>query len=89
MSPCAQRDQFVSIYDRTDIRLEILVCLKTLLLIDRYALSLRRDNRMNDVVIAGPARLPIGRFGGTLKDVSDWDLGTIAIAEDEGSHVDF
>jgi len=44
---------------------------------------------MNDVVIVGAARLPIGRFGGTLKDVSDWDLGTIAIAEDEGSHVDF
>jgi len=27
-----------------------------------------------DVVIASPARLPIGRFGGALKEVSDWDL---------------
>ncbi len=27
------------------------------------------------------ARLPIGRFGGSLKEVSDWDLGTIVIAE--------
>ena len=27
------------------------------------------------------ARLPIGRFGGSLKEVSDWDLGTITIAE--------
>jgi hypothetical protein len=36
---------------------------------------------MNDVVIAGAARLPIGRFGRTLKDVRDWELGTIAIAE--------
>ena len=36
---------------------------------------------MNDVLIVSAARLPIGRFGGALKEVSDWDLGTIAIAE--------
>jgi acetyl-CoA C-acetyltransferase len=36
---------------------------------------------MDDVLIVSAARLPIGKFGGTLKDVSDWDLGTIAIAE--------
>jgi acetyl-CoA C-acetyltransferase len=36
---------------------------------------------MNDAVIASAARLPIGKFGGALKDVSDWDLGTIVIAE--------
>jgi acetyl-CoA C-acetyltransferase len=36
---------------------------------------------LNDVVIVSAARLPIGRFGGSLKEVSDWDLGTIAIAE--------
>jgi len=36
---------------------------------------------MNDVFIVSAARLPIGRFGGALKDVSDWDLGTIAISE--------
>ena len=36
---------------------------------------------MNDVLIVSAARLPIGKFGGALKDVSDWDLGTIVIAE--------
>jgi acetyl-CoA C-acetyltransferase len=36
---------------------------------------------MNDAFIVSAARLPIGRFGGALKDVSDWDLGTIVIAE--------
>ena len=36
---------------------------------------------MNDVLIVSAARLPIGRFGGALKEVSDWDLGTIAISE--------
>ncbi len=32
---------------------------------------------MNDAGIVSAARLPIGKFGGVLKDVSDWDLGTI------------
>ncbi len=36
---------------------------------------------MNDVVIVSAARLAIGRFGGSLRDVSDWDMGTIVIAE--------
>ena len=36
---------------------------------------------MNDILIVSAARLPIGRFGGSLKEVSDWDLGTITIAE--------
>jgi len=36
---------------------------------------------MNDAFIVSAARLPIGRFGGALREVSDWDLGTIAIAE--------
>lgn len=36
---------------------------------------------MNDVLIVSAVRLPIGRFGGALKEVSDWDLGTIVIAE--------
>ena len=36
---------------------------------------------MNDVVIVSAARLPIGKFGGALKEVSDWDLGAIAIKE--------
>ncbi|MGZ3613438.1 MAG: thiolase family protein [Thermodesulfobacteriota bacterium] len=36
---------------------------------------------MNDVVIVSAARLPIGRFGGSLREVSDWDMGTIVIAE--------
>ena len=36
---------------------------------------------MDDVLIVSAARLPIGRFGGALREVSDWDLGTISIAE--------
>jgi acetyl-CoA C-acetyltransferase len=36
---------------------------------------------LNDVVIVSAVRLPIGRFGGSLREVSDWDLGTIVIAE--------
>ena len=36
---------------------------------------------MNDALIVSAARLPIGRFGGALREVSDWDLGTIVIAE--------
>lgn len=36
---------------------------------------------MNDVLIVSAARLPIGRFGGALREVSDWDMGTIVIAE--------
>ncbi len=34
---------------------------------------------LNDVIIVSAARLPIGRFGGSLREVSDWDLGTIVI----------
>ena len=37
--------------------------------------------KLNEVVIVSAARLPIGRFGGSLRDVSDWDMGTIVIAE--------
>lgn len=36
---------------------------------------------MNEAFIVSAARLPIGRFGGALKEVSDWDLGTMVIAE--------
>jgi acetyl-CoA C-acetyltransferase len=36
---------------------------------------------LNEVVIVSAARLPIGRFGGSLREVSDWDLGTIVIGE--------
>jgi len=36
---------------------------------------------LNNVLIVSAARLPIGRFGGALREVSDWDLGTITIAE--------
>jgi acetyl-CoA C-acetyltransferase len=36
---------------------------------------------LNDILIVSAARLPIGRFGGSLREVSDWDLGTIVIAE--------
>jgi len=37
--------------------------------------------KLNDVVIVSAARLPIGRFGGSLREVSDWDMGTIVIEE--------
>src|SRR4030067_2210907 len=36
---------------------------------------------MNDALIVSAARLPIGKVGGSLREVSDWDLGTITIAE--------
>src|SRR4030042_2342682 len=36
---------------------------------------------MSDAVIVGAARIPIGRFGGALREVSDWDMGTNVIAE--------
>jgi acetyl-CoA C-acetyltransferase len=37
--------------------------------------------QLNEVVIVSAARLPIGRFGGSLREVSDWEMGTIVIAE--------
>lgn len=36
---------------------------------------------MKDVVIVGAARTAIGRFGGTIKDLSAVDLGVIAVQE--------
>ena len=36
---------------------------------------------MKDVVIVGAVRTPVGKFGGSLKDVSAADLGAIAIKE--------
>jgi len=36
---------------------------------------------MNDVLIASAARLPIGKFGGALKEMNDWDLGAIILSE--------
>ena len=36
---------------------------------------------MNGAVIVSATRRPIGKFGGALKDVSDWDLGAVVIAE--------
>jgi acetyl-CoA C-acetyltransferase len=41
----------------------------------------KKGKYMNDAFIVSAARLPVGKFGGALKEVSDWDLGTIAIAE--------
>lgn len=35
--------------------------------------------RANDIVIVGAARTPLGAFGGTLRDVSVWDLGAAAV----------
>ena len=36
---------------------------------------------MSDAVIVGAARIPIGRFGGGLREGGDWGMGTIVIAE--------
>ena len=36
---------------------------------------------MREVVIVSAARTPIGKFGGTLKDVPTRQLGAIAIEE--------
>ena len=36
---------------------------------------------MREVVIVSGTRTPIGRFGGTLKDVSDMDIGALVIRE--------
>jgi len=36
---------------------------------------------LEDVVIVGGTRLPIGRFGGSLRDLPVYDLGAMAIAE--------
>ena len=35
----------------------------------------------NDIVVISGARTPMGRFGGTLKDISAFDLGGFVIAE--------
>ncbi|MBI5488606.1 MAG: thiolase family protein [Deltaproteobacteria bacterium] len=37
--------------------------------------------KLNDVVAIGMVRTPMGRFGGTLKDVNVYDLGAAAIRE--------
>ncbi|OHD72412.1 MAG: acetyl-CoA acetyltransferase [Spirochaetes bacterium RBG_16_49_21] len=36
---------------------------------------------MKEAVIVSAARTPIGRFGGTLKDVTDWDISSLVIKE--------
>ena len=36
---------------------------------------------INDVVVISGARTPMGRFGGTLKDIASYDLGAVAITE--------
>ena len=49
---------------------------------------------MVNVVIAAAARTPIGKFGGTLRDLEAWELGAVAIREavkragTEGGEVD-
>ncbi|HLC26264.1 MAG TPA: thiolase family protein [bacterium] len=35
---------------------------------------------LKDIVVVSGVRTPMGRFGGTLKDIPAWDLGGIAIA---------
>lgn len=36
---------------------------------------------LSEIIICSPVRTPIGKFGGTLKDLSSSDLGAIVIAE--------
>lgn len=37
--------------------------------------------QLSDIVVIGAVRTPMGRFGGTLKDVASYDLGAAAIKE--------
>ncbi|MBU1181276.1 MAG: acetyl-CoA C-acyltransferase, partial [Proteobacteria bacterium] len=37
--------------------------------------------KLSDIVVIGAVRTPMGRFGGTLKDVPSFDLGATAIKE--------
>lgn len=39
------------------------------------------ENMDSEIVVAGLARTPLGRFGGTLRDVLVYDLGSAAIGE--------
>jgi acetyl-CoA C-acetyltransferase len=36
---------------------------------------------MKEAVIVSAVRTPVGRFGGTLKDVTDWDISSLVIRE--------
>ncbi len=38
-------------------------------------------NNLNDIVIISGARTPMGKFGGTLKNIPSFDLGGMAVAE--------
>ena len=37
--------------------------------------------KLEDIVMVGATRLPIGRFGGSLRDFPVYDLGAMVIAE--------
>jgi acetyl-CoA C-acetyltransferase len=37
--------------------------------------------KMKEAVIVSAVRTPVGRFGGTLKDVTDWDISSLVIRE--------
>jgi acetyl-CoA C-acetyltransferase len=43
--------------------------------------SIKKDNRMRQAVIVGAARTPVGKFGGTLKAVTDRELGALVLKE--------
>ena len=38
-------------------------------------------NKMKEVVIVSGVRLPIGSYGGSLKDISAIDMGSMVVAE--------
>src|SRR3972149_2760783 len=47
----------------------------------RCKAPLEQEDTMNEVVIAGAARTPIGTFGGSFAEVPATRLGAVAIAE--------
>ncbi len=36
---------------------------------------------LNDIVVISAVRTPMGKFGGTLKDIPSYDLGAVAVKE--------
>jgi hypothetical protein len=47
----------------------------------KFLIKFRRGIIMKNVVIASAVRTPIGKYGGTLKDVPAAELGSIVIKE--------
>ncbi|HSO66686.1 MAG TPA: acetyl-CoA C-acyltransferase, partial [Desulfatirhabdiaceae bacterium] len=39
------------------------------------------SRKLSDIVVIGAVRTPMGRFGGTIKDIPSYELGAVAIRE--------